>query len=152
MQPFLAVVLYSKSTASLILCLAFTLFLQFLTGIPKPDSLQELNADQLWVQISRELFDYPFWLQDLSHLPLFFTYAWLWARYLGPISFKSPLRGSFLLILIVFGYAFINEAMQAFIPERFPSAGDLFMNFAGASLGLCLHWFLSAKTNQKKDF
>ena len=66
--------------------LGYTLFLQTLTGFPKPASLKRLDANELFIRFSEELFDYPFWLQDLSHLPLFFILGWLWSWQLGPIK------------------------------------------------------------------
>jgi len=43
-----------------------------LTGFPKPETLKEISAHDFLLYISEELFNYPFWLQDLSHFPPFF--------------------------------------------------------------------------------
>ena len=124
--------------------LGYTFFLQVLTGFPKPDSLKELDANELFVRFSEELFAYPFWLQDLSHLPLFYGVAWLWSWYLGPIrSFSSALNCKAFYIATLYGI--INEMAQAFIPDRFPSPGDLIMNLAGVFLGLITHSILCRK-------
>ncbi|MEC7394676.1 MAG: hypothetical protein VX839_07300, partial [Verrucomicrobiota bacterium] len=64
----------------LLLPIAYTLFLQIITGIPKPGTLKNIDANELLVRFSTELFDYPYWLQDLSHLPLFFALGWLCFR------------------------------------------------------------------------
>lgn len=144
-QTFLTRVIYSRSPASFLLAICFTLFIQLLTGIPKPDSLRKISADEILVHLSEELFDYPFWLQDLSHFPLFFTFAWLWARCLGPLSFSVyPLR-TFLLSFGTLCFATFNELIQAFIPERFPSAGDLTMNLLGVCSALLFYLFFSKK-------
>jgi len=132
----------------LILPIGYTLFLQLITGIPKPGTLQKIDANELFVRLSAELFDYPYWLQDLSHLPLFFTLGWLWIW----ISRKPYNKGLFKnpASFVAFSYACFNELAQAFIPERFPSAGDLFMNLIGVSMALVLHYWLHRHSlNQK---
>ena len=116
----------------------YTLFLQLITGLPKPDALKHFDANELLIRFSEELFDYPYWLQDLSHLPLFFVLAWLWSWYLGPIErIGQALRNKALLFSLAYGC--INELTQAFIPERFPSLGDLVMNALGVTLGIIAH-------------
>ena len=118
--------------------ISYLLFLQLLTGIPQPISLEEMNADEIWLSFSEEIFSYPFWLQDLSHLPLFFVFAWLWAWYLGPVSIsKKPIKNG--CFHICWLYACVNELTQFLVPMRFPSAGDLFMNLLGVILGLTFH-------------
>ena len=144
-QTFLTRVIYSRSPTSFLLSVFFTIFIQILTGIPKPDSLRRIRADEIIVQLSEELFDYPFWLQNLSHFPLFFMFSWLWARCLGPLSFSFYRLNSILLILITLSFAIFNELIQAFIPERFPSAGDLTMNLLGVCTALIVHMYLSKK-------
>ena len=118
--------------------LGYTLFLQTLTGFPKPASLKRLDANELFIRFSEELFDYPFWLQDLSHLPLFFILGWLWSWQLGPIKHAMGILTNKASLFSIF-YAIANEMVQAFIPDRFPSSGDLIMNLFGVSLGLYLH-------------
>ena len=44
--------------------------------------------------------------------------------------------------LLSLGYGFFNELIQAFIPQRFPSAGDLAMNAFGVVLGIYCHVLL----------
>ena len=128
----------------ILLPLSYTLFLQILTGFPKPGSLKDRDAHELFVRFSEELFAYPFWLQDLSHLPLFFGLAWLWSWQLGPvIRLKNTLFNK--AAVISYSYAVINEMIQAFIPDRFPSPGDLIMNVVGVFLGLLTHSILSRK-------
>ena len=61
----------------LVLPISYLIFLQLLTGIPKPHTLKNFNAGILIEEFSSEIFSYPFWIQDLSHLPLFFLLAWL---------------------------------------------------------------------------
>ena len=125
----------TDSKIFLIFPIGYTLFLQILTGFPKPDSLNDIDANKLFIRFSEELFSYPFWLQDLSHLPLFFAFAWLWSWQLSPLShFKNLFRNK--ASIISYSYAVLNELIQAFIPDRFPSPGDLIMNIFGVTLGL----------------
>ena len=137
-----------SSKAWIVLPIGYMLILQVLTGLPKPESLKNFDSHELIVRLSEQLFDYPFWLQDLSHLPLFCVLAWLWSWFLGPpYSLSSALMNKALLLSL--GYGIFNELIQAFIPQRFPSMGDLVMNSLGVTLGVYLHSFLS-KTAQKK--
>lgn len=132
---------------SVVFPLAYTIFLQVLTGFPKPNSLIEIDAGELFVRFSEKLFSYPFWLQDLSHLPLFFVLAWLWSWYLGSIkSYSDILKNRALYISI--SYGIFNELIQAFIPDRFPSPGDLIMNLIGVSLGLITHSLLFKRADK----
>ena len=122
----------------ILLPLGYTFFIQALTGFPKPESLIDLDANELFVRFSKELFAYPFWLQDLSHLPLFYGLAWLWSWYLGPVlSLSCALRNKAFYIATLYGIT--NEMAQAYIPDRFPSPGDIIMNLAGVCLGLATH-------------
>jgi len=57
--------------------LAYLFFLQAITGIPKPDALEDFNASDFAIRFAEKLYDYPYWLQDLSHLPLFFVFTWM---------------------------------------------------------------------------
>ena len=51
---------------------------QAITGIPKPDALEDFNASDFAIRFAEKLYDYPYWLQDLSHLPLFlYLPGWL---------------------------------------------------------------------------
>ena len=121
--------------------LSYLIFLQLLTGIPKPESLKQLDTDQFLISFSEELFSYPFWLQDLSHLPLFLIFSWSWAWYLGPIKLFDRFTKKFHLYLCLL-YACLNELSQFFVPMRFPSPGDLIMNLIGVCLGLYFHQIL----------
>ena len=134
----------SLSLKWMIIPLGYTLFLQGLTGIPQPQSLREINASEALLLISEELFSYPFWLQDLSHLPLFLIFAWLWSWYFGRFRTSHGLFKNQSL-LISLSYAFVNEGSQFFVPMRFPSLGDLVMNLAGVSCGLFLHSYFCNK-------
>jgi hypothetical protein len=117
-------ILKPKSNYWIFLPLGYTFFLQILTGFPKPESLKKFDANDLFIRFSEELFGYPFWLQDLSHLPLFFALAWLWSWKLGPINgFTNLFQNKAFLISAI--YAVVNEMAQEFIPDRFPSVGRL---------------------------
>ena len=123
----------------LLLPIAYTLFLQIITGIPKPGTLKNIDANELLVRFSTELFDYPYWLQDLSHLPLFFVLGWLWLWTSPKPYAKGFLRDP--AFLFALSYACFNELVQAFIPQRFPSVGDLLMNLLGVTLArFAHHW------------
>jgi len=125
--------------------LLYTLFLQLLTGIPKPDLLKEFDASEIIVKFSEEIFSYPFWLQDLSHLPLFFLFTWAWFWHLG---LKDRLWRSSALHISLF-YACFNELSQALIPQRFPSIGDLAMNILGVVSGVSLFCILKSRSEKK---
>jgi len=130
--------------------LGYTFFLQVLTGFPKPKSLKNIDAHELFVRFSEGLFAYPFWLQDLSHLPLFFALAWLWSWCLGPVLTLSSFHKN-KAFYIAFLYGITNEMLQAFIPDRFPSPGDLIMNLAGVFLGLSTHSILCRNLDKPKS-
>ena len=136
-----------SSKAWVALPIGYMIVLQVLTGLPKPESLREFDSNEFIIRFSEELFNYPFWLQDLSHLPLFFGLAWLWSWYLGPpSSLASAIANKAFLLSL--GYAFFNELIQAFIPQRFPSVGDLVMNTCGVALGAYLHSLLCKMTDR----
>lgn len=140
----------SESKLWISLPLGYTFLLQALTGIPQPATLQEINAHEFFRALSSELFSYPFWLQDLSHLPLFFIFAWIWTWYLGSSERSiSILKNRALQISLA--YAFLNEATQYFVPMRFPSLGDLIMNFAGVLIGTSFHAFFSQRIIGRKE-
>ena len=118
--------------------LLYTLLIQILTGIPKPSTLRERSADDLLIQFAEEIFDYPYWLQDISHYPLFFLLAWLWSWFFQ--RKKGPRLSTFCLpVFLSLSYAIFNELAQFFIPQRFPSFGDLAMNLMGVTSALILH-------------
>jgi len=130
--------------------LSYTLIIQILTGFPRPETLLEISANEIFIKFSEELFDYPFWLQDLSHFPLFFGFSWVWAWYL-----RRANRGKnrlFLTIALASGYAILNELTQIYIPQRFPSLGDIVTNLLGVTSAISIHTFVlnrcSLKTNQ----
>lgn len=131
--------LYAPTDSKAWICvpLTYTLLIQFLTGIPKPDILRKVDVNEFLIQISEELFDYPFWLQDLSHLPLFFIFAWLWTWFLRRNQqSKTTLLYS---TTITISYAILNELTQFYIPQRFPSVADIIMNISGVLIALTLH-------------
>jgi len=135
----------SNSVGWIVVPLAYLIFLQILTGIPKPETLKNLDTDKFLISFSEELFSYPFWLQDLSHLPLFIIFSWAWAWYHGPVKLFDRFTKNLHLYLCLF-YACFNELSQFFIPMRFPSPGDLIMNLVGVCLGLYFHQILYFRT------
>jgi hypothetical protein len=116
----------------------YTLFIQILTGIPKPSTLRERSADEMLLLFAEEIFDYPYWLQDISHFPLFFLFAWLWSWFFQRKK-GGRLSTFYLPIFLSLSFAIFNELAQFFIPQRFPSFGDLAMNLMGVISGLFLH-------------
>ena len=107
------------------------IFFQAITGIPKPDALEDFNASDFAIRFAEKLYDYPYWLQDLSHLPLFCIYLD------GSLVFgaaRSQNSYNLKAVAVSISYAVFNEDMQAIIPDRFPSPGDLFMNLAGVAV------------------
>ena len=109
----------------------YILSLQFVTGIPNPAQLERLNAFVIAVNLSAELYNYPFWLQDLSHFPLFFLLTWFSYWIISKNSKEFSRLCNIKVMLFSISYAFFNEGIQAIIPDRFPSLGDLIMNLAG---------------------
>ena len=141
----LSFMVFPKSKfVKLVLPISYLIFLQVLTGIPKPHTLKNFNAGILIEEFSSEIFSYPFWIQDLSHLPLFFVLAWLSQLFFQKKS--SPmLTCSRKALIFSLSYALANELSQTFIPDRFPSIGDVIMNILGVIFG---HFFYQ-KTAKK---
>ena len=134
----------SATPFGLVVPVCYSLFLQILTGFPQPAYWLEVDANEVFIKFSEDIFDYPFWLQDLSHFPLFFVFSWVWLRYLGPFNFEIRNPKNLLVLLVCLGYAVLNEFSQAFIPMRFPSLGDTIMNLLGSISGICVHtWYCS---------
>jgi len=131
----------TNSTVWLIIPLGYTVILQVLTGMPRPDLLEGMGASKLLVKFSAELFSYPFWLQDLSHLPLFFGHTWLWLWFFK--SKSNLMRTPALHVSWI--YACLNELCQFFVPHRFPSFGDLLMNGLGVMLGIACFLYVRKK-------
>jgi VanZ family protein len=118
--------------------LLYTLFIQILTGIPKPSILLERSADEMLLQFAEEIFDYPYWMQDLSHFPLFFLFAWLWCWFFQRQK-GGRLSTVYIPIFLSLSFAIFNELAQFLIPQRFPSFGDVVMNLLGVISALILH-------------
>ena len=127
--------------------LSYTLIIQTLTGFPKPETLKDISAHDFLLYISEELFNYPFWLQDLSHFPLFFVFAWLWTWFLRRKDYRC--RNLVKSLLICISFAILNEFSQFFIPRRFPSTADVIMNLAGVLSSILIHTYFLRRRNQK---
>lgn len=127
----------SRSRMWILLPISYSIIIQILTGIPKPDALKDAAVHELFIEISEGIFDYPFWLQDLSHFPLFFLFAWLWTWYIR--RFQQTIPTLLCTLFITISFAVINELTQFFIPQRFPSVGDIIMNLSGVFSALFLH-------------
>jgi len=140
----------SATPFGLLVPICYSLFLQILTGFPQPSYWLEIDANEVFIRFSEKIFDYPFWLQDLSHFPLFFLFSWVWLRYLGPLNFEFRNPKNLLTLFICLGYAVLNEFSQAFIPMRFPSLGDTLMNLLGSISGMSVHaWYCSRFVTRK---
>jgi len=131
-------VIYRKFTP-----LAYLFFLQAITGIPKPDALAKFDASDIAIRFAEMLYDYPYWMQDLSHLPLFFVFTWLAHWFFS--SSESQNRYNLRAIAVSIFYAIFNEGIQAIIPDRFPSPGDLFMNLAGVIVATFAYSYMGKK-------
>ena len=130
----------TNSRIFILLPLFYTIIIQILTGFPRSETLREISASELLIRFSEELFDYPFWLQDLSHFPLFFGFSWVWAWYLRRANRGKNLL--FLTIALASGYAILNELTQIYIPQRFPSLGDIVTNLLGVTSAISIHTFV----------
>ena len=137
----------NKSVLWVFIPLGYTLIIQTLTGFPKPETLKEISANDFLLYISEELFNYPFWLQDLSHFPLFFVFTWLWTWFFRRNNYQSNNLVKSLLICISF--AILNEFSQFFIPRRFPSSADVIMNLAGVISSILIHSYFFKRRSQK---
>ena len=115
--------------------------LQLLTGIPKPKFWEDLDGFEGFWELSKIVYDYPYYLQDLSHFPLFAGLAWLWSWYLGGPARGKRFHGIALTISMTYGI--VNECLQVFLPDRFLSTGDLMMNAAGVLFGAWAHGKIS---------
>ena len=124
-----------------LLPLSFSFLLQLLTGLPRPELLERLDSSELLIEFSEGVFSYPFWLQDLSHLPLFALFSWLWYWY---FKYKRTIWAS-PAFHFSWSYACLNELSQFFVPNRFPSIGDLIMNLLGVALSTFLYFYMSRR-------
>lgn len=127
----------------------YLLFLQAITGIPKAEALRDFNAYAFAIKFSEKLYDYPYWLQDLSHLPLFLLFTWFAHWFFAPQ--EIPKKLNFRAISVSVFYAIFNEGIQAIIPDRFPSPGDLIMNLAGVSIAIYLYRLLDRQIYQSLE-
>ena len=144
LPPFLIWVICPSSVFLRKVCpILYLLFLQTITGIPKPEALEGFDVSEFAIQFSEKLNDYPYWLQDFSHLPLFFIFTWL-AHWFFVTDFQEIKLNKKASVISVF-YAVFNEGIQAFIPDRFPSPGDLFMNLAGVATAFFLYGKIQKK-------
>jgi VanZ family protein len=135
MLKFLSTIHSPQSTViRKIIPLLYAFFLQLITGIPKPEALDKFDAAEIAIRLSEQLYDYPFWLQDLSHLPLFFAFTWMAHWFFTEKDLIQSISKKAISLSIF--YAMFNEGIQAIIPARFPSLGDLVMNLAGVVLAI----------------
>ena len=95
----------------------YALLLQVVTGIPKPDALEKFDVTAFTIKFSEKIHDYPYWLQDLSHLPLFFIFTWLAHWFFTPNDGHNSVKVKAVSTSIF--YAIFNEGIQAIIPDRF---------------------------------
>ena len=130
--------------------IVYIISLQLVTGIPNPALLERLNAYEIAINLSAELYNYPFWLQDLSHFPLFFLLTWFSYWIISKNSKSCRKLCNIKVMLFSISYAFFNEGIQAIIPERFPSLGDLIMNLAGVLTALFVYRLTHDKIIQEK--
>ena len=130
--------------------IVYIITLQIVTGIPNPAQLERLNAYEIAINLSAELYNYPFWLQDLSHFPLFFLLTWFSYWIISKKSKNCRKFCNIKVMLFSISYAFFNEGIQAIIPERFPSLGDLIMNLAGVLTALFVYRLTHDKIIQEK--
>ena len=130
--------------------IVYIISLQLVTGIPNPGLLERLNAYEIAINLSAELYNYPFWLQDLSHFPLFFLLTWFSYWIISKNSKSCRKFCNIKVMLFSISYAFFNEGIQAIIPERFPSLGDLIMNLAGVLTALFVYRLTHDKILQEK--
>ena len=120
----------SASKSWFLFPLLYTLFIQILTGIPKPSILRERSADDMLLQFAEEIFDYPYWLQDISHLPLFFLFAWLWSWF-----FQRKKDDSAIHILSAYFSIFVIRYLQRTSTVFYSTAISFFRRLSHESNG-----------------
>jgi len=83
-------------------------------------------------------------VQNLLHVPLFGSLAWLWYRTLS-CWFESRMVLLSWSFLLAAGYGAIDEYHQLQVPGRYASLTDMALNILGAVLVL---WLLTWRENQ----
>lgn len=82
-------------------------------------------------------------LQNLLHIPLYGTLAFLWCRSFEKSSFgikKMVLTSFFITVL----YGCFDELHQTFVPGRYGGLLDIYLNITGAICGIFL-FYISKK-------
>lgn len=76
-------------------------------------------------------------LQNFLHIPLYAFLAFLWHRYFSTknLKFSVCLILSFLIPVL---YGGLDEIHQTFVPGRYGSAADIYLNTAGTGIGVWL--------------
>lgn len=74
-------------------------------------------------------------LQNLLHVPLYGTLAFLWVRSLVMSGIK-PSRAMAMALLIVVFYGCLDEVHQSFVPGRFGGLTDIYLDCIGGVLGV----------------
>ena len=89
-------------------------------------------------------------LQNFLHIPLYAFLAFLWHRYLCTkhLKFSVCLVIAFLIPVL---YGVLDEIHQAFVPRRFGSAADIYLNTAGTVVGVWLG-VISQKKRDKAEY
>lgn len=83
-------------------------------------------------------------IQNLLHVPMFIGFAYLLNRVLSELPFKIATQ-----LGVVIGGSFIMgiflEAIQIFIPGRYPGGIDIILNLLGAAIGIIFFRVLQSK-------
>ena len=76
-------------------------------------------------------------VQNILHVPMFILLVFLFNNVLEGIELGRR-QAVFLMLGATMFLAVLMEAIQAVVPGRYPSLGDMFLNLAGVVLGICL--------------
>jgi len=119
-----------------VVTLAYLIGIFILSQIPGSDSAQG------------GIYILPERLQNFLHIPLFAGLAWCMLMSLTDGQWKktAPLWCYCIVGCLSIFYAASDEWHQAFVPSRFPSVGDFFMDCVGI-MGLLLIHRLSSNPN-----
>lgn len=79
-------------------------------------------------------------LQNLLHIPLYGTLAFLWLKSFST-SGRTPLRAVIFALIITIGFGCLDEFHQSFVRGRYGGLMDIYLNIIGAIIGVAAFKF-----------
>jgi VanZ family protein len=83
-------------------------------------------------------------IQNLLHIPLYGTLAFLWLRFFC-VSGKITKQIVFYSLVITISYGCLDEVHQSFVRGRYGGLLDILLNVSGAVAGTILFWYFKKK-------